>query len=453
MNRLTKLFALLLVAEAIVIGIRFWNRTPLPEVPWEQLDPAVAAEIRVIEDSLNPRQAADWSEMGDVYRTFGLFPQASHCYGKAAALQPDNPYNSYTWAVCRELMGEIRPAIELFQRAKSGFDVATGDAQAPAFSAYISLNIGQCMLKEGRVAQAEQSLKEALPLPKAALLLGRILARTGRAGEATTILSDVLKDYPNDLTANLLMSYAEAELGRGTSALDYRERALRGSPLIPVWDITYPAIRKRRESMGTLGWFARSQAMQATGNLAGAMEESKRALDTLWTEDYALLLARQHLVKGDRPAALALVTNCFNSVGAGPESLGVLGSALAQSGKPDEARNAWQQACDMGGNFHGELAESFEKSGMKDKATVESGLALFARGKGAFLRNDLPVALTDLEPAAKAAPDSALVWFYLGEARRFTGDRDGARDAYQRCLKLQPNHGRAFAALQTLPAR
>ena len=107
----------------------------------------------------------------------------------------------------------------------------------------------------------------------------------------------------------------------------------------------------------------------------------------------------------------------------------------------------------MGGNFHGELAESFEKSGMKDKATVESGLALFARGKGAFLRNDLPVALTDLEPAAKAAPDSALVWFYLGEARRFTGDRDGARDAYQRCLKLQPNHGRAFAALQTLPAR
>jgi len=452
-NRLTKLFALLLVAEAIVIGIRFWNRTPLPEVPWEQLDPAVAAEIRVIEDSLNPRQAADWSEMGDVYRTFGLFPQASHCYGKAAALQQDNPYNSYTWAVCRELMGEIRPAIELFQRAKSGFDVATGDAQAPAFSTYSSLNIGQCLLKEGRLANAEQSLKEALPLPKAGLLLGRILARTGRAGEATTILSDVLKDYPNDLTANLLMSYAEAELGRGTSALDYRERALRGSPLIPVWDITYPAIRKRRENMGTLGWYARSQALQAKGNLAGAMEESKHALGTLWTEDYALLLARQHLMKGDVPAALALVTNCFSSVGAGPESLGVLGSALAQSGKGTEARTAWRQACDMGGNFHGELAESFEKSGLKDQATVESGLALFARGKGAFLRNDLPAALQDLEPAAKAAPESAIVWFYLGEARRFTGDRDGAREAYQRCLKLQPNHGRAFAALQKVPAR
>ncbi len=275
MSRLTKLFVLLLVAEAIVIGIRFWNRTPLPEVPWDQLDPAVAAEIRVIEDSLNPRQAADWSEMGDVYRTFGLFPQASHCYGKASALQPDNPYNTYTWAICRELMGEIRPAIELFQRAKSGFDMASGDANAPAFSAYCSLNIGQCLLKEGRLANAEQSLKEALPLPKAGLLLGRILARTGRAGEATTILSDVLKEYPNDLTANLLMSYAEAELGRGTSALDYRERALRGSPIIPVWDITYPAIRKRRENMGTLGWYARSQALQAKGNLAGAMEESK----------------------------------------------------------------------------------------------------------------------------------------------------------------------------------
>ena len=453
MSRLTKLFVLLLVAEAIVIGIRFWNRTPLPEVPWDQLDPAVAAEIRVIEDSLNPRQAADWSEMGDVYRTFGLFPQASHCYGKASALQPENPYNAYTWAICRELMGEIRPAIELFQRAKAGFDVATGDPNAPAFSAYSSLNIGQCLLKEGRLVNAEQALKEALPLPKAGLLLGRIFARTGRAGEATTILSDVLKEYPDDLTANLLMSYAEAELGRGTSALDYRERALRGSPIIPVWDITYPAIRKRRENMGTLGWFARSQAMLAKGNLAGAMEESKRALDTLWTEDYALLLARQHLIKGDVPAALTLVTNCFKTVGASPGSLGILGSALAQSGKADEARSAWKQACDMGGDFHAEIAELLEKSGLKDAAAMERGLALFVRGKSAFLRNDLSGALRDLEPAAKAAPESAIVWFYLAEARRFTGERDGARDAYERCLKLQPNHGRAFAALQKLPAR
>ena len=219
------------------------------------------------------------------------------------------------------------------------------------------------------------------------------------------------------------------------------------------WGKLKTSIRKRRENMGTLGWYARSQALQAKGDLAGAMEESKRALATLWTEDYALLLARQHLIKGDVPSALTLVTNCFKTVGASPESLGLLGSALAQSGQADEARGAWRQACDMGGDFHAEIAGSLEKSGLKDAAAVERGLALFVRGKSAFLRNDLSGALRDLEPAAKAAPASAIVWFYLAEARRFTGERDGARDAYARCLKLQPNHGRAFAALQKLPAR
>lgn len=453
MNRLAKLFALLLAFEIVVIGFRFWNRTPLPEVPWEQLDAAVAAEIRELEERLNPRLAADWSEMGDTYRTFGLFPQASHCYAKAAELAPENPYNLYTWAVCRELMGEIRPAMELFQQAKAGFDRASGDKDAPAFAAYCSLSLGQCHIKIGDLKNAEAALNEAIDLPKAGLLLGRILARTGRAAEATAILGDVLKDYPNDLTANLLMSYAQAEIGRGTLALDYKERALRGSPLIPVWDITYPAIRKRRDSMGTLALYARSQSLQAKGDLAGAMRDSRNALDLLWTEDFALLLARQHLLKGDIPTALTLVTNCFGNVGVGPESLGVLGSALAQSGKAEEARAAWKLAGEMGGEFHAEIAEALEKSGQMEAAAVERGLAQFTKGKAAFLRNDLPAALRELEPAAKAAPNSAIVWFYLAETRRFLGEPASAKEAYERCLKLQPDHGRAIAALQKLPTR
>ena len=40
----------------------------------------------------------------------------------------------------------------------------------------------------------------------------------------------------------------------------------------------------------------------------------------------------------------------------------------------------------------------------------------------------------------------AHAWFYLEETERFLGDTQAARAAYDRCLELNPDHGRTLVA-------
>ena len=45
-------------------------------------------------------------------------------------------------------------------------------------------------------------------------------------------------------------------------------------------------------------------------------------------------------------------------------------------------------------------------------------------------------------------PDEDRVWFYLAEAHRAMNDRAAAREAYQKCLAIDENHGRARVGLE-----
>jgi len=64
---------------------------------------------------------------------------------------------------------------------------------------------------------------------------------------------------------------------------------------------------------------------------------------------------------------------------------------------------------------------------------------------GAAIRHDEPeLALRHLELAVRLAPDLEQGWINLGVARSRSGDLDGALDAYQRALVIQPGHPSAL---------
>ena len=71
-------------------------------------------------------------------------------------------------------------------------------------------------------------------------------------------------------------------------------------------------------------------------------------------------------------------------------------------------------------------------------------------GKDAWLDNDLITARDHFEKAVALYDGHANTWFYLGETRRFLGDIPGAEAAYARCLRLNPDHGRARRGLERL---
>ncbi|MCB9665624.1 MAG: tetratricopeptide repeat protein [Alphaproteobacteria bacterium] len=67
---------------------------------------------------------------------------------------------------------------------------------------------------------------------------------------------------------------------------------------------------------------------------------------------------------------------------------------------------------------------------------------------------ELRLAITALEHATRLAPDRALAWIDLGDARSAWGDARGAIAAYTRALELSPGDARAAEGLHRLvPAR
>jgi tetratricopeptide (TPR) repeat protein len=135
-----------------------------------------------------------------------------------------------------------------------------------------------------------------------------------------------------------------------------------------------------------------------------------------------------------------------------PLATQLLGDAYLKAGRADDAVRSWQATANLrpSPDAHRRLAEHFEQSG--DDAAAGRQRALMHQALGvAKLRSSNPAAaLDDLEQAVTLDPSLALAWFYVGECRRFTDDLGGARLAYQRVLELNPNHGRAVAALELL---
>ena len=74
-------------------------------------------------------------------------------------------------------------------------------------------------------------------------------------------------------------------------------------------------------------------------------------------------------------------------------------------------------------------------------------------GKLAFWNADWKQAETDLTAAVERLPNSTDAWLFLGETRRRLKKPDAARDAYQRCLSLDPRQGSALRGLAILDGR
>jgi Tfp pilus assembly protein PilF len=59
-------------------------------------------------------------------------------------------------------------------------------------------------------------------------------------------------------------------------------------------------------------------------------------------------------------------------------------------------------------------------------------------------------AVSALRRAVEADPGLAHAWYALGEAHRAGRQPADARTAYERCLAIDPDHGRARRALKLL---
>ena len=97
--------------------------------------------------------------------------------------------------------------------------------------------------------------------------------------------------------------------------------------------------------------------------------------------------------------------------------------------------------------LHQKLADVFRRTGESQQAKRHEGLKLYAMGKEAWLKDELSDAKIHLQAATQLVEDHAHAWFYLAETLRLLGQAEQARQAYQRCLAVNPDHGRALRGI------
>ena len=127
------------------------------------------------------------------------------------------------------------------------------------------------------------------------------------------------------------------------------------------------------------------------------------------------------------------------------------------SGEPEKARASWLRAAGLGAGLdlkatHHKLAQSFARA--SDQPTADRHLARghYFVGRDLLQFGHADKAVTYFAAAVKHDPALAQAWFYLGEARRLSGEKEPAAVAYRACLDLNPDHGRALAGLAFLDA-
>jgi tetratricopeptide (TPR) repeat protein len=154
----------------------------------------------------------------------GDIESARRIFAKAIAVEPANTTAQMQLAEDISKLGDIQTATENYQ--------AIAEQDDKQLNARIKL--GQIMLSEGRVLEAEKWAKEVLSLAvgnnEANILMGSILSAQNNTDAAFVIAEKLLKKNPDDVPAALLMASLIAKTGNPANASSLLQQTIVKQP-------------------------------------------------------------------------------------------------------------------------------------------------------------------------------------------------------------------------------
>ena len=452
MTRIQWTLIALIITEAATV---LWgtlgtdSHQPLPATRLNVLDPIAVEDIRRLESEHRADNRKDWLDLAAVYRTFGLLPEALFCYERAEKIRPLKPKDHFAWGICLSRFGEIEKAQGHLQEVIAAHHVWQEDAW---------LQIGLNYLRTEEPAKAEQALRNATQRPIAKLALARLLSRTRREKESIQLLQQLLERYPNGLRIHQLKAWVHEMQGEARPAEYHRDRVLRAADSLTTHDLSRQHDDQWFQKIGNGRFFFESLSAEEQGDLRNAIDLALAGLKAAWQEDRALRVIYLRLANQEPAKALVACEEFFVRVGESVESLTFAGEALMEMGKTEEAIKLWLWATryrssrfvDTNMRVHEKLKMAYEARGEKQKALRQQGFMELEKALLMWNRNEVRNSLVEFEEAMELVPDSVIGWYYLAETRRLLGDGSGARKAYQACLELDPQHGRAQRGLARL---
>ena len=453
MNRVRKLIVIAIAAElvagAVLIGMRLDSTRPIPPHVEQYNDAVSGRELLRFPDRFLFDGAEKWVALGEVYMAFGYFAKADACLSRAAVADPQSADIEYYQGYCLERLGRIGEARDAFLRA------AVRQNSRLAESAWYHAGRNELQLEQPEDAAGafEKAGDDHFP---SVYQRAKLLIRAGRAEEAGPLLERLADNLPQDLHVWQLRAQAAALQGQMQLAAEARDAIERATPSLAL-DEPPASLAILRERLGMAREIAEVNQLQRSGQTAEAARRLSALVqdDTRWQNKYMLLLqdaAALQLLAGNAAPARGLLVRQIETQGfPTARAWDLLGDVEILETRTADAWRYWDRAARMQPSAvdHLKLARYPRPDG--DAAALrEVALAGQFAGMAAYRANQLEEARETLRRVAKIDAELPNVWFYLGQTERLLGDARQARAAYRRCLKLDPDHGRALGELARL---
>jgi tetratricopeptide (TPR) repeat protein len=445
MMRLTLPAVLILVellAGGAVIGWKLSQPIP-PEVNWSRLDPATADDLQNLRTRVG-RSPEQWLQLGEAYLAFGFLPESEACLTKALLFDPESFDIRYTRAYALQRLGRLDEAIDQFQQA---VEVAPAARESACW-----YHIGRCYLRKESSGEAELAFRRRPNFPPSAYQLARILVCSDRVQEAASILDELEQRFPGSLQPRQLR--ARLASGRPEDSVPIRRQIEVAAEKVQLTD-HHQFLGPTRFRYGAGAKVAALDGLRKQGRDAEAAAGYLELMGSLNLEDrhkLAPMLAQFELQLQHPESAERLLHEYFESAAVTPNTLMLLGDSQAMQKRWNDALSTYRRVLLMrsGSEIHRRLMLSSERINDEEGARNHQARARCHEGIDAFRRNELQEAITALSEAVQLSPTLDLAWFYLGEAQATGGDPSLGRSAYEQCLNLNPNFGRAETALRHL---
>jgi tetratricopeptide (TPR) repeat protein len=239
----------------------------------------------------------------------------------------------------------------------------------------------------------------------------------------------------------------------------YADRTAKTADVLPSpWNVEFARLEDVHDQFGVAGEWAACKDLVERGQFDAAEPRLQRALRAEWDPAGVDLLAKVEARNGRLDEAIHLLQDVVDKSGPSVHFLTRLGDMYEQAGRFDDATKAWSRAIEQGIPIsakrreyqYQKLAAAAAKKGNTDSSQRYTAQAHYVAGNAAFWEDRMQDALAAFEKAVETEPNLDHAWFYIGETRRRLGQIDAARQAYQRCLAINPDHGRALASVSVL---
>ena len=445
----------IVLTELILIGMRYQENggfsAPVKSRV-NNLERGNRSAVRQMEANLNTHSVDDWVNLGQVYTTFALMPEAEYCFRRAVKLGNLTLEQQFKYGICLSRRGKMEKAIEIM------VPVANSNNE---LAVHANQKIGFDYLRLDRRIEAEEYLRKAGADPISELSLARILIREDRVSEAIRLLDGLIARDPNSMRAHQMRSWAYETPGDTYDAheasISY-DNSMHTSGMIIIYPLSRDWDEEIVMSMGAAKHLAASSTALQKDEYEKAINEGELALEIitpLWRPGYATPMINTHLANDEPVKALGYVSKWLIHDGESSRLWELAGDAFLAMGEQDKAEAAWlrgtriraSKTFQANAEICHKLVQLYQAQGDQEKVTIYHAWHQYESGKLQWRDNNIREAIVSFTKASDILVQEEQVWFYLAESQRALNDRTSARESYGKCLLLNEHHGRAIVGL------